>query len=361
MAEISVNEALRVDQWSKKLRFEYVRDNKFRRLMGKTPNAPIQMVTELNKMPGDDITVPLITKIGGNGKTGDDVLEGSEVDLGNYGHKISVDQIRQAVRRGRFEQKKTFFDLLEAARPMLKKWAMEKLRTDIIAAMYSPNVDGSTPYASCTAAQTDAWLDANVDRVLYGAAKSNTSTSAPAGGATYDHSASLTAVDSTSDTMSAAIGSLMKRMLKAPTNRNVTPTMVGDTGEWFICLVPSLPFRDLKADLKSEMTDGWTRGKNNPIFVDGDLMFDGIIYKEIEEIPVLSGVGASSIDVAACFMLGAQAVGVAVGEELHAITSDRDYGNLKGRGVAEIRGVDKFMWNSVQNMGTIFVSAVADT
>jgi hypothetical protein len=356
MADMAVADALKVEQWSKKLAFEYVRDNKFRPLMGKSANAPIQQITTLEKQgAGIEVTVPLITRLEGDGKTGDDTLVGSEIELGNYGHKITIDQIRQAVRRGRFEQAKTFFDLLEAARPMLKKWAMEKVRTDIIVALYSPNVDGSTAYASCSEAQKDAWLAANTDRVLMGAAKSNN--------ATDDHSAALLNIDSTNDTMTAEIGSLMKRMIKSTTGRHVTPTSVSNQGEFFICLCPSLPFRDLKDSTTMERAnrEAMARGRNNPLFVDGDLIKDGVIYKEIEEIPVLSGVGNGGIDVAACFFLGAQAVGVAVGEKLHAIYHDDDYGNLKGRGVAEIRGVDKLMWNSVQNMGTIYVAAVADT
>jgi N4-gp56 family major capsid protein len=362
MADSQVVAALQVDQWSTKLRMEYVRDMQLRKLMGTSPNAPIQMVEDLAKKPGDDITVPLVTRLTGSGKTGDATLEGQEEALGNYGHKITVDQIRHAVRRGRMEQKKTFFDMLQAARPMLKKWAMAKLRDDILAALQSPNVDGSTAYASCTEAQKDAWLDANSDRILFGAAVANLDQTAPAGGATNDHSGSLSNVDSTSDTLSPAIGSLAKRILKALSGRHVTPVTVGDQGEWYVMLCNSLCFRDLKADstMSQANRDAMARGKSNPVFTDGDLIYDGVIYKEVPEIPVISGVGDSSIDVAANYLLGAQACGVAVGERLHAIRNVRDYGNLVGVGVAEIRGVDKLMWNSIQNMATVYCAAVAD-
>ena len=355
MADSAVVAALQVDQWSRKLREEYVRDMQLRKLMGRSPNAPIQMITELQKSPGDDITVPLVTRLTGSGQTGDNTLEGNEEALGNYGHKITVDQIRHAVRVGRMEQKKTFFNMLEAARPMLKKWAMAKLRTDILAAAHSANVDGSTAYASCSEAQKDAWLAANSDRVLFGAAKSNNSAN--------DHSACLSNVDSTTDVLSVAIGSLAKRMGKTA-DRYITPVEVGEeSGETFVMLCNSLCFRDLKGDttLTAALRDALPRGRRNPLFTDGDLYYDGVIYKEVEEMGVISGVGASSIDVAANYLLGAQAIGVAVGEQLHAIKNVRDYANLNGVGVAEIRGVDKLMWNSIQNMVTVYCAAVADT
>jgi hypothetical protein len=152
-------------------------------------------------------------------------------------------------------------------------------------------------------------------------------------------------------------------MFKSPTGRHIEPTSVGDQGEWAVLLTGPLPFRDLKnhATITAAHQYARERGKNNPLFTDGDLLWDGVIIKEVEEIPVLSGVGASGIDVAASFMLGAQAVGVAVGEELHPIKQSWDYGNKEGTGVAEIRGIDKLMHNSVQNLVTIYTAAVADT
>lgn len=365
MADSVVVSGLQVDQWSKKLRFEYVRDMQLRRLMGTTPNAPIQMITELQNSAGDDITVPLVTRLKGAGQTGDNTLEGNEEALGNYSHKITIDQIRHAVRVGHMEQKKTFFDMLDAAKPMLKKWAMAKMRDQILEAAQVANVDGSTAYGSCTEANKDAWLDANVDRILFGAAKANTLTTAPAGGATYDHSASLAAVDSATDILTPSIISLAKRMAKihSATYRHITPTEVGDQGEWYVWLAPSYCFRDLKnhATMVAAHTSAMERGKNNPLFTDGDLIWDGVIIKEIPEIVPITGVGAAAIDVGANFMLGAQAIGVAVGEELHVITNSRDYNNLEGTGVAEIRGIDKLMWNSIQNMVTVYCAAVADT
>lgn len=351
MADTTFASDLNVDQWSAKYLREYVRASQLKPLMGKTPNAPIQLIEELGKKPGDDIWVPLVTRLSGSGVTGDSTLEGNEESLGNYGHKISVNQLRNAVRVGHFENTKGPLDLLEAARPMLKLWSMDTLRDAIIAAMLSPVVDGSTAYASATENQKNTWLAANSDRVLFGALRSNISSNV--------HATALGTVDSTADVLTGAIVSLAKRMAKAA-DRHIRPIRVDGQGEWFVMLCGSYPFRDLKSNLQTHLRDGMQRGKANPLFTDGDIVWDGVIIKEVPEIGVISGVGNGSIDVGASFLLGAQSVGLAWGERPHPIREVSDYGNLQGVGVAEIRGVEKLMHNSVQNMVTVYTAAVAD-
>lgn len=359
MANTSVHSTTQVDQFRKQYFKEYVRESGFKESMGKDMNAVIQLVTDLTKKPGDQITVNLVKKLSGAGVTGDSTLEGNEEALANYGHQLTVDQLRNAVRLGRMESQKTGIPLLEAARAMLKLWSMDNLRDSIITALYSPALDGSS-YATATEAEKDAWLDANTDRILFGNAVGNLDQTAPAGGATNDHSGSLSNVDSTSDKFTSASVSLMKRRCKTATNGNIRPIRTTD-GEWFVCYAGSLPFRDLKEDLKATNRDGWVRGKSNPIFKDGDLLYDGVIIKEVPEIGVISGVGASSIDVGAVFMCGAQAVGIAWADMPGFATEEFDYGNLKGVAVKEIRAVEKLMFNDVQNgVHTGYFSAVAD-
>lgn len=353
MADVQVAAANAVEQWSRELRREYVRDMEFRDLMGKTPGAPIQYVEELTKAPGQDVTVSLLTRLTGDGVTGDNTLEGNEILLGNYAQKLTVDQIRQGVRVGHMEQKKTHIELLSEARPMLKDWAMNKLRDDIIDAMLVTNVDGSTTYASCTAAERNAWLTANADRVLFGALKSNGSSNVMA--------TALGLVDSAADKLTYTIASLAKRMCKAA-DPHIRPVKVDGGGEWYVGLAPSVAFRDLKTSLATIQSNAGVRGEGNPLFKDGDIVWDGMIWKEVPEIDTIAGVGDSGIAVAPCFLLGAQSVAVAVGERLHAIDNERDYGNLKSVGVAEIRAVDKLVFNDVQlGMLNLFVAGVADS
>lgn len=361
MANTTVTSALQVEKWRKEYFAEYVRDSRFKRYMGETVNAPIQMVRDLKKAKGDTVNVPLLTRLQGSGVTGDNTLEGNEEAIGNYNHQIVVDQLRNAVSLGHMADQSTELDLLNAAKPMLKSWSMEQLRDDIIAAMGSPALDG-TVYASATEAQKDLWLDANTDRILFGSAIANLSQSAPAGGATNDHSASLANVDSTNDTLTASLLSLVARLIKTA-DPHIRPIRVSEDEEYYIGFVPSLAMRDLRADstMAQANRDARERGKDNPLFRGGDLIYDSLIIREVPEIAVISGVGAGSIDVAPCYFCGAQAVGVAWAEEPKEIMDTRDYGNVKGRGISEIRGVDKLMFNSVQHgLFTLYVSGVAD-
>ena len=99
------------------------------------------------------------------------------------------------------------------------------------------------------------------------------------------------------------------------------------------------------------------------MFTDPDLLLDGVICREVPEISVISGIGASSIDVAPNFMCGAQAVGVAWGQRSQfAIDKTIDYGNIWGVSIGEVRGVEKLSWNDIQHgVHTIYASGVADS
>lgn len=356
MANTTVASANQVDQWSKEFFREWNRENQFSAYMGKSVNSPIQIKEELNKKPGDDLTISLVTNLSGSGVTGDNTLRGNEEALGNYGYKLTIDQLRNAVRFGKMEQKKTAIDLFMAAKEMLKPWRMNALRDDIIAAMQCPVVDGSTAYGSASEAEKDAWLAANDDRILFGAAKSNNSSN--------DHSASLLNVDATNDVLTPTIISLAKRMVKLadPKIRPISTKKGGQ--EFYIMFANSYAFRDLSQN--STMTqanrDARVRGLENPLFKGGDLWWDGILVHEVPEIPVISGVGAAGIDVAPNFICGAQALGRAIGDPTHFVQEMQDYDNLKGIGVSDIESVQKLMYNDIQHgMLTLYTAGVADT
>src|SRR4029077_20611489 len=118
--------------------------------------------------------------------------------------------------------------------------------------------------------------------------------------------------------------------------------------------------------------------KDNPLFSDGDLLYDGIIFHEVPEIDdisnqtgYLNGLGAGPSDVRPCFLCGAQAVAIAWGQtpEMRTDTT-KDYQFRPGGAIEELLEVDKtFFGTSVSTtsalkqhgMVTLFVSAAADT
>lgn len=365
MADTTLATASQVQKWDAQFFAEYVRNSGFAAYMGRGTNMPIVAKYQLTEA-GKSINIPLVTKLSGAGVTGSTALEGAEEALGNYNHKISIDWKRNGVLITKDQEHYTEMDLRRAARDMLSYWAMSGLRTDIIAALRSKwETSGGTAvaYGSATEAQKDLWLDRNVDRVVFGSSLANLSTSAPAGGATNDHSASLLNVDGTSDKLSRSVLSLLKRRAKAA-NPGIRPIRVNDGSgrEYFVAFCGSLPFRDLKLDLDAVNRDARPREvSSNPIFQDGDLEYDGVIIREIPEMPVISGVGASSINVGEVFLCGAQALGVAWGQEPRSTTDTRDYGFRRGVGIEEARGVSKLVFNNVDHgMVTGYVAAVGD-
>lgn len=371
MADTSLATASQVQKWDASFFSEYIRDSGFKPYMARGANNVIVAKYELTSA-GKTINIPLVTRLSGAGVTGSTALESAEEALNNYNHPISIDWKRNGVLLTKDQEHYTEMDMRAAAREMLTGWAMDGLRDDIIAAMQSiwvptsGTIGSAVVYGSASEAQKDAWLDRNIDRVLFGSAKANVSTSAPAGGATYDHSASLAAIDGTNDKLTAGVVSLLKRIAKTASPA-IRPIRVNGSmnREYYVLFCGSLPFRDLKNDSTMSAANRDARARDvdsNPIFQDGDLIYDGVIIREIPEIPVLENVGAGgTVEVGPVFLCGAQALGVAWGQEPRSVTDTRDYGFRRGVAIEEARGVSKMVFNNVDHgMVTGFVAAVGD-
>lgn len=357
MAEAAVSTNLTEQQWDDTLFREYVRDQRFRRYMGTNENAVIQMVEDLTKKAGDRITVPLITRLKGAGVEGNTALEGNEEVLSNYGHAINVTTRRNGVVVTNEEQQKTGIQLRNAAKMSLKDWGMEKARDGIIDAMGAiATADGGfTKYADASEANKDTYLDNNTDRLLFGSVKSNLTAS--------DHSASLANIDNTNDKLTAAVVSLAKRMAKTA-DPHIRPIRVAEDEEWFVMFAPSLSFRDLKEDstMAQANREARNRGLSNPLFRDGDLVYDGVIIREIPEISILTGVGAASIDVAPNYLCGAQTVGFAWAKRWKSTINVRDHGFRNAVGIEGNYGIEKLFFNTkAHGLVTVFTAGVADS
>lgn len=346
MAFTTVDSANVEELWDARFFKEYVRANRFKRYMGTTPNSVIQLREDLTKKAGDGITIPLVTKLSGAGVTGNGLLEGNEEALGNYGHKIEVATRRNAVAVTDNDQQFTGIQLRDAAKEMLKLWCMEKLRTDVITALHSI---AGTAYASATEGAKDTWLAGNDDRVIFG--------DGSVGGYT-DHSADLALVTS-SMTMTKEIVSKAKATAELA-DPIIRPVRVGEDTESFVMFVGSGTYRDLKADLASSHEGGMERGSNNPLFRDGDLLWEDVVIRKIQEIGTIGTVGAASARIEPYFLCGAQAIGTAYAKRPKSTTDVRDYGFVKGVGIHEMLGVEKLVYNSVDHgILTGYVGATA--
>ena len=339
MADFSLATASQVQKWDANFFAEYVRNSGFKAYMGKSSNSVICAKYELTDV-GKTINIPLVSRLTGNGVTGSTKLEDAEEALNNYNQAISIDWTRNGVLITKDQQHYTEMDLRKASKDMLMTWAMEDLRDKIITALGS--IDG-TAYGSATEGAKDTWLANNSDRVQFG--------DGSVGGFT-DHSADLALVTS-GMTLDAAAVSRMKAVAKTA-DAHIRPMKVmdGQGREFFVMFTGSDCFRDLKTDttVAQANREARTRDVNsNPIFQDGDLIYDGVIIREIPEIGTLGNVGATSARVSPAYLCGAQAVGVAWGQEPRSTTDVRDYGFRRGVGVEFADGVEKMVFNNKQH------------
>lgn len=345
--------------WDDKFFKEFIRENQFRPYMGTTENSIIQLKDDLTRKAGDRVTFAAMRKLKGNGVTGAARLEGNEEQLDARSMTVTVNVLRHAVAVNDWDEQKSVIDLREAVRPMLKDWEMEKTRAQIIAALMS--IDGIA-YGTATAGQRNTWLTNNADRVLFGIAKANN---------TGTFSTSLANIDGTNDKLSANLITLAKRLAKLASPA-IRPMRISNGEEWFVMFANSLAFRDLKKDpeIIANRREALERGKDNPLFVGGDIIHDGVIVREIEELTGVAGAGASSIDVAPNYLCGAQALGMAWAQRPKTTTNNQDYGFIHGVGIQEIRGIEKLRFGTDattdtaapkdHGVFTVWASAVAD-
>lgn len=351
MTLTTVTSNLKEQVWDNDFFTSYVRANRFKRYMGTTTNSVIQLKEDLTKKAGDKIHLALIAELTGAGVTGNTLLEGSEEALSQYEFGITVSTLRNAVAVTDNEQQYTGITLRDAAKEQLKNWAMKKLRTDVITqlgAIWTLGT-GNVAYASATEGNKDAFLVANADRFLFG--------DGSVGGYT-DHSADVLAVTAAMKLTRTIVSKAKARAETA--SPIIRPVIVGEDSENYVMFVGAGAFRDLKADLETPNRDAQNRGSSNPLFNDGDLEWDGVVIRKIQEIPTLGTVGASSARIEPYYLCGAQALGMAWAQRTKSTTDTRDYGFVKGVGIHEMRGVEKIIFNGKQHgVFTGYVGATA--
>lgn len=352
---------------------DFLRKSRFDAFMGSTSMSPIVRMSDL-AADGKEIRVPLVTQLSGDG-VGAATLRGSEEQIDSYGMPVWADWARNAVANNRAVNKESSFSVRSTARQLLRGWSRRIVRDDIVDALLSiptssiqanrflapGNRVNGIKWSAATAANKNSWVTANVDRVLFGSAVLNYSSTFATAAAN---------VDSANDKMTAAVAILAKELAQQTgytigTGYNgkpkISPWMIEDDSfkgasasdqEWYVAFLGSRAFRDLRADstmaqanrdaLSRENGDPRTR---NPLFTGGMLVYGGIIFVEIPEITqrlLLSGAGAAGIDVEPWFMLGQGALAYAMGQMPRPTQlEDGDYDFVTGLGIEAQYGVAK--------------------
>lgn len=371
----------RKDVWT-----EYVRGNLFSPYMGNSSNSIIHVISDLNKggkNGGEQINIPLLARLQAQA-IGVGTLVGNEEALDNYGQRAWVDWARNAIAIQKAEQNKSSIDLWAQQQPRLVDWGQELQRNEICDSLFAlpsesapvglgsangQRVNGIL-FDTATAAQRNTWLTDNGDRVLIG----NSNTANLSAG---NFAASMANITSAM-TLSGALVNRMKRSAKKA-NPRIRPYKLKDNGtEWFVLFVGQEQFRDAQNDTDIKTANQNSRARENqgylknPIFVDGDLLYNGVIIREIPELSIrlpvfYSNAGSGAIQVAPAFLCGQQAVAWCWGQMPQpTFRREDDYGFIRGVGIELCYGAAKVfkktLAGNLREWGiyTAFLAAVAD-
>ncbi len=382
MALSTVQTNNKLVKYTQEINREYVRENMFSPYMGEAVNSIIRLRMEL-KNGGEQMNIPVVGRLTAAPK-GSGTLVGNEEKIDNYGMRLWLDWARNAVTTNKADKQRDSADIFGQAKPLLSDWGKELQRDEIIAALMAlpsesqPANLGSDAgqrvnglmYDEATAGQRNTWNADNSDRVLYGNSTANYNAT---------HATALGNVDTTNDTFTANNLALLKRIAKNAVPK-IRPFKTKDGYEYFVAFCGTNPFRDLKADLKvinysARAREG--RGMdNNPLFQDGDQIYDGVIVREVPEISqfvsnvwtTLKTAGAASARVEPVFLCGQQALAMAWGQMARpTFRKEDDYGFIAGTGIEMAYGVGKIFTKPSggtkliqRGMATGFFASAAD-
>lgn|SRR5262245_15483835 len=346
-------------KFTQQINREYVRGNLFSPYMGEDLNAIIRIRNEL-KSGGEDMNIPIVTRLTSQG-VATSTLVGNEEKIDNYGMRLRIEWARNAVVTNKAEVHKDSADIFGEAKPLLQDWGQELQRDELITAMMSlptetlPASSGGVrvngiQYDLATAAQKNSWQTDNADRILFG----NSTANLVAG----NHASSLSTLDTVNDKFTAANLSLAKRIAMNASPK-IRPFKTRDGYEYFVAFAGTNSFRDLKLDMQTVNQSARARegdGMNrNPIFQDGDQIYDGVIVRCVPEISsftttvwgpppgnlLLAGAGGTT-RVEPVFLCGQQAAVFGWGQMAKpTFRAENDYGFIEGVGIEMAYGVGK--------------------
>jgi Protein of unknown function (DUF4043) len=368
MAATVVNTNNKLIKFREEIIREFVRQNMFSAYMGNSMTSVIRVLNDL-KSGGEQVNVPLVRSLSGTA-IGVGTLVGAEEAVDNYGFRMWIDWARNAVKMSKAEIQKQSADVFAIARPLLTDWGKELIKNEIVDAFLSIPLDtapanlGSTngqrvngiSFDSASAAQRNVWNAANSDRVLYGATISNFN-------ATFATAAAN--IDNTTDKMTAASLRLMKR-LAMKTSPRIRPIQTNDGYDYYCVFCDPNQFRDLSNDQTIVNANLYARPRDtaryqdNPLFMDGDILYDGMIVRQVPEMrtrrPTIfatAGTGSPGIAINAAVLCGQSAMAQFYGQLPRPTQLEQtDYDFNRGVGIEMAYGISKLAKNPVGTTGS---------
>ncbi len=379
MATTGIQTNNKLIRFRKDITREFVRQNMFSPYMGTGLNAIIRVLNDL-KSGGEQVNVPLVNRLAATA-VANGVLVGNEEAIDNYGFRMWIDWARNAVVTNRQEMQRDSADIFDYARPLLSDWGKELIKNEIVDA-FNTVTSESAPAGlgtsagqrvngisidAATAAQRNTWVTDNSDRVVFGKLLSNYSATFATATATLDN---------TDDKLTAANLRLLKRTAMLA-NPRIRPYKTNDGYDFYIVFTGPNSFRDFSNDTTISNANLYARPretgyKNNPLFNDGDVLYDGMIVRQVPEIDqrnptFYTTAGASGTTrIAPTFLCGQSAMAQFWGQMPRPTTLDQtDYQFRRGVGLEMAYGIGKIAkktGTALKDWGvcTGFYASVAD-
>lgn len=350
MADTVTASGNNAQKWDSDFFRAYIQGSIYKPLMGTDENAVVQVKEDLGKGDGDSITISLVNRLTNIATTGSNMLEGNEEDMASRSMRIYIDKRRNAVRIPEMEEYKSSIDLRNAGRATLLDWAMEDTIGLVTTALGSLASTGTNyvSFVNRTAAIGDAWLVNNKTRTVFG----SYAIAGSAGGT--DLSADLAQLDTTNDLFNttALDGMILCAKTASPKIRPMRDP--GNGKRYYVVFANPFAFKNLRDSMDTEvlaLTN--VQMEASKLFEGGDILWNGAIVKETDDIPIYTNIGASATaEVTPAYLCGAQALAIAYGRRFKTVTKEFDYGDKFGVAIDGIYGVRKIIFGTSTSADT---------
>ena len=338
MAETRVTSTLSPTIWDDEFSTEFFQSNPFSAYAGTGTNNPIVMKEDFASQRGNGITFEFITNLKRGTIYDRQPLRGHEDQLGEYGDRAFWRMRKKGISMHELDRDLAAIDLRKAARGTLKTWSMEDVKWETIDRLGDVGSNCDVPFATATATEKDAWVTANADRVLFGASTANYST-------TFATAAGN--VDTTTDILTRDNLSILKTVALQASPR-ITPIEVEarSNRRYFVAFAHPFVFRSFRKDTEDLRKGVSIIERNESIFLGGDLEYDGVVLHEVDDMPIYTGIGASSANISPVYLLGQEALGWAIKSRYASREQKDDYGQVEGLGMFGKWGMKKLCYSA---------------
>jgi len=338
-----VNNALAVKAWRRKLFVEALKQTWLAKFMGKDDRSPIQIMNDLQKGPGDRITIGLRMQLTGAGVAGDGTLEGNEEALTTYSDNFVINQLRHAVRSdGKMSEQRVPFSVREQARLGLQDWWADRIDTSLFNQLGGNTAQADTKYTGMNA------------------------TTAPSSNNIYyaEGHASEASVASASASCKFKLSYIDAAVEKAKTNTPMIRPIKVNGEDKYVCFIHPYQVTALRTntdtgqwlDIEKAAMAGM-QSKKSPIYTGALGEYNGVVLHSSTRIPFVTA------KVGRAILCGAQAAAFATGQnnapdKMTWVEELFDYGNQLGVSAGMIFGAKKMVFNS-QDFGVIVIATYA--